>query len=210
RGGRGGFGCGAARRAGLAQRLPLFSAAESLQSLFWGQHSNQPYYNVSRGVKPGSGHKQGIGRHKCGFGMAFHPLRTFQKNRKFWMASILLVCMITFVLCTGFTGGDFGSWLLGLFGRNRGDAVATIDNRTYYTTDLSHLREQRDIANEYMRKALEISLKRVQQRLEEPQEIRNEADRVQYMRQLQIIQQSLLDKWRRPRHFCARANELCS
>ena len=42
--------------------------------------------------------------------MAFHPLRTFQKNRRFWMAAILLMCMATFVLCTGIQGGgDFGS-----------------------------------------------------------------------------------------------------
>src|SRR5438045_3722901 len=37
--------------------------------------------------------------------MAFNPFASFQKNRKYWMAAVLLMCMITFVLCTG-VGGD--------------------------------------------------------------------------------------------------------
>ena len=33
--------------------------------------------------------------------MAFNPLGAFQKNKKFWMAGILIVCMISFVFCSG-------------------------------------------------------------------------------------------------------------
>ncbi len=72
--------------------------------------------------------------------MAFHPLRTFQKNRKFWMASILLVCMVTFVLCTGLQGGDFGTWLLELFGRSRGPLVVTIGGKSYYQRDIDDIK----------------------------------------------------------------------
>ena len=39
--------------------------------------------------------------------MAFNPLANFQKYKKIWMASTILLCMVTFVLCSGFGGsGD--------------------------------------------------------------------------------------------------------
>ena len=36
--------------------------------------------------------------------MAFNPFTTFRKYQKIWMATILLLCMLTFVLCTGAAG----------------------------------------------------------------------------------------------------------
>ena len=33
--------------------------------------------------------------------MAFNPIAIFRKYQRFWMAGVLLMCMITFVLCTG-------------------------------------------------------------------------------------------------------------
>src|SRR5262249_39070881 len=99
--------------------------------------------------------------------MAFHPMRTFQKNRKFWMATILLVCMVTFVLCTGFSGGDFGDWLLRLLGRNRGEEITRIDGRAITGRDLEELKIQREVVNDYMRKATQLVMREVKLRMEE-------------------------------------------
>ena len=33
--------------------------------------------------------------------MAFNPFTAFQKNKKFWMAAVLLITMVTFIFCAG-------------------------------------------------------------------------------------------------------------
>ena len=38
--------------------------------------------------------------------MAFNPFTSFRKYQKFWMASLVLLSMITFVLCTGLGQGE--------------------------------------------------------------------------------------------------------
>jgi hypothetical protein len=133
--------------------------------------------------------------------MAFHPLRTFQKNRKFWMASILLVCMVTFVLCTGFAGGDFGDWLLRLLGRNRGDEVTRINGHAVNTQDLHDLKTQRDLANDYMRKATRFVIAQLKMRIEEAGKEANDKLRKQRLAMFTELQAGLVDKFNRPRYF---------
>lgn len=133
--------------------------------------------------------------------MAFHPLRTFQKNRKFWMASILLVCMVTFVLCTGLQGGDFGDWLMRLIGGNKGELLVSIDGKAYYRSDLDDVKVRRDIANEFMRKATDLAISRLQMRIDEPAQVTNELERQRYLMELKQIQFILADRLTRPRYF---------
>jgi hypothetical protein len=83
--------------------------------------------------------------------MAFNPFSNFRKYQKIWMATILLLCMVTFVLCTG-TQGDFMDWVLKTF-RPRGQVAAKIDGDNVYSTELTDLRQRRNIANEFMNKA---------------------------------------------------------
>jgi len=61
--------------------------------------------------------------------MAFNPFTSFRKHQKVWMASVLLLCMVTFVLCTG-VGGDLSERLLRMFGPRPGNG------RTGRTNDL--------------------------------------------------------------------------
>ena len=56
--------------------------------------------------------------------MAFHASHTFQKNRRFWMAAVLMICMVSFVFCTGMKG-DMAERMGRLFGRS-GPAIATV------------------------------------------------------------------------------------
>jgi hypothetical protein len=133
--------------------------------------------------------------------MAFHPMRTFQKNRKFWMATILLVCMVTFVLCTGFQGGDFADWLLRLLGRNRGDAVTTIDGRSVNSRDIDELKLQREIANDYMRKATQLIIREVKLRSEDAGKTRDDKAREAKLITYGTYQRVLADKLAKSRYF---------
>lgn len=133
--------------------------------------------------------------------MAFHPLRTFQKNRKFWMASILLVCMATFVLCTGLQGGDFGGWLMGLISGRGGSAYATIDGRSYYHRDFEEIRKRRDIANEFMRKATAQNLHQLGLMMDDAGKIANAGERQGRIHLFTVLAKDLSERLERPRYF---------
>ncbi len=136
--------------------------------------------------------------------MAFNPFSSFQKNQKFWMATILFLCMTTFVFCSG-TGGDFGDRIMKWL-RPRGSAVAYLDGKLY-RNDLYELRTDRNLANELMRKCADLALKNVSKKLadESAKPLGNdkremEARRASLVR-WQGIQETLLDRVRSPRYF---------
>src|SRR3954451_21414080 len=89
--------------------------------------------------------------------MAFNFIHNFRKYQRFWMATVLLLCMITFVFCTG-VGGDLSDRLLNLF-RPRGAAVGSIKGHTIARNDFYDLRRQRDVANEFMRNCAKQAVK---------------------------------------------------
>src|SRR6516165_8699549 len=94
--------------------------------------------------------------------MAFNPFVSFRKYQKFWMATILLVCMITFVLCTGISG-DLSDRLLRLFGGRHGKVWAKLDGRNIYQDDFDKLKTQRSMINDFMHEANKIVLGRIDQ-----------------------------------------------
>src|SRR5262245_49243043 len=92
--------------------------------------------------------------------MAFNPFTNFRKYRTFWMATILLLCMVTFVLCMGFGQGDLSDLLLKIF-RSRGTAWAKLDGSSVYSQEFYDLKERRNAANEFMRDASKICMARM-------------------------------------------------
>jgi hypothetical protein len=149
--------------------------------------------------------------------MAFHPMRTFQKNRKFWMAAVLLVCMFTFVLCTGLQGGDFAGWIMSLFRPRGNEAVALADPypdlnalknlesvsvRSFYMSDLDDVKKRREIANDYMNRAAKLVLDNLRNTIKAQERSRdNEKQQQQLLRELTGIRADLTDKLSRPRYF---------
>src|SRR5262249_10936254 len=87
--------------------------------------------------------------------MAYNPFTSFRNRQKLWMAFITLVAMITFLLGTG-VGGDFSDALMRWFGGRGGNALAKVDGRNVYYKDLDELKQQRQLADQFVRKALEI------------------------------------------------------
>ena len=92
--------------------------------------------------------------------MAFNPFITFQKNRRFWMAAILMICMISFVFCTGLKGdmAERFQWMLG----SRGDPAFRLDGRTYTTPQVRELQMQRKFANKLMMNCADMAFKKLQ------------------------------------------------
>lgn len=91
--------------------------------------------------------------------MAFNPFVTFQKNRRFWMAAILMICMVSFVFCTGLKGdmAERFYWLIGY----KGATAFTLDGRSYTTQQVHQLRDQRNLANKLMMNCSDMAFKKL-------------------------------------------------
>jgi hypothetical protein len=90
--------------------------------------------------------------------MAFNPLATFQKNRRFWMSLILMICMVSFIFF-GFKGGcdeRTFNW------RGTGPGVVAIDGRNYSRKDLDDLKTQRNVVNTYMKTCTRICYEKLE------------------------------------------------
>ncbi len=82
--------------------------------------------------------------------MAFNPFHAFRKHQKALFAGLTILCMVVFVL-----GGALGNFreITAFFGggnQPRGNELATLYGKPVTTPDLSSLRVQREIANQYM------------------------------------------------------------
>ena len=91
--------------------------------------------------------------------MAFNPFISFRKHQRFWMATVLLLTMITFVLCTG-VGGDLSERIIGWF-RPREPAIVSVAGKKFSSKDMHDLKDQRNMANEFMKRACELALKNI-------------------------------------------------
>jgi hypothetical protein len=135
--------------------------------------------------------------------MAFNPFANFRKYQKIWMATILLVTMFTFVLCTGVGQGDLSDNLLRWF-RSRGDVYARIDNRKLYGSDFDDLKVRRNIAHEFMKEASKVIAARLEEALR-PENIKKLDDKnpkdAQRIRDLFNLRAGAEAKMRRQRFF---------
>jgi hypothetical protein len=131
--------------------------------------------------------------------MAFNPFTSFRKYQKFWMATILLLCMITFVLCTG-VGGDLSDVLIRTFIGRRGDAVAKLNGANVHRKELEDLRTRRNIADLFMRNATRLCLKRIEDVMKDKQKI-PEAKRQETLLQYGAVQADLTVRLQTPRYF---------
>jgi hypothetical protein len=95
--------------------------------------------------------------------MAFNPFRFFRKHSKVLMGASVILCMVTFVICSGTGRGGFFEGLAlrfaDLFGRtSKVPKVTTLYGSTVDARELDQLRQQRRIAEEAMRIATSKAL----------------------------------------------------
>jgi hypothetical protein len=135
--------------------------------------------------------------------MAFNPFSGFRKYQKFWMAMLTLLSMITFVMCMGLGRGGLEDLILGWFGRSRGPEVVQLAKlgRTLYTEDLRKLKRQRNIANDFVRRAMDVSRKGLELRVKENAKLQNEKQRKSNERILNALLADLEELQHRPRYF---------
>jgi hypothetical protein len=116
------------------------------------------------------------------------------------MAVATLVSMVTFVLCTGI-GGDFGDWLSRHIFRSQGKEVTRINGRAVYDSDLHKIREERNAANIYMRKASEVVKKGLMRRMDDAKKIKNDKQRQEQVTVVTAMIDDLEQALKRPRFF---------
>jgi hypothetical protein len=104
--------------------------------------------------------------------MAFNPFAGFAKHRRLWLAGVMILVMITFVLCTG-SRGDMADKLLTWF-RIGGTPVASIAGRTYYRQDFDMLAKQRKVANDFMHSYARLMIDLCSERLRVPVDPKDE------------------------------------
>ncbi|GEM_PF-3204695 len=134
--------------------------------------------------------------------MAFNPFSNFRKYRAFWMATILLMSMITFVLCTGAGQGDLSDIMLKIF-RSRGTAWAKLDGDNIYSGDFHDLKDRRNVANEFMRTVGKICMSRMDEVLN-PENIKKVGDnpkQIETLRQAQGLRNYVHARVTAPRFF---------
>lgn len=139
--------------------------------------------------------------------MAFNPFVTFQRNRRFWMAAILMICMISFVFCTGLKG-DMGERLGWMFSGSRGDTVFKLDGRSYGAQQVRELRLQRKLANKLMLNCSDAAFKKVQKEFfelgkkkEGPANAKDAEAREQKLLQLEGVRQVIGQRKSRKEYF---------
>jgi hypothetical protein len=138
--------------------------------------------------------------------MAFNPFASFRKHQKYWMAAAVLVCMLTFVLCSGgMKGTGLDDVLLRLF-RRGGDEYARINNRRYGYEELQDLKNQRNIANDFMRELTKLGYDQISNSLKniKSQEKAGDAADQNHQQRLALLSaclQDLAEKYREPRYF---------
>lgn len=135
--------------------------------------------------------------------MAFNPFTSFRKHQKVWMATVLLLCMVTFVLCTG-VGGDLSERLLNFFRPRSGSVMAELDGRTIYSDDLQRIKDQRKMAEKFVRMAMEVVITRINDNLTQDEAAAGKTAKTQrenIRKRLGGVEAELKARLAKPRYF---------
>jgi hypothetical protein len=135
--------------------------------------------------------------------MAFNPFVSFRKYQKFWMATLVLLSMVTFVLCTGLGQGGLEDRLLRLFGRSQGSPVAKLHGRDIYSQDLFDVKNQRNVANDFMRKFCEHLANKAEDNFKKGSEEKrgDDKNRDKILNQSLALKMEFHERLKKPRYF---------
>src|SRR6266436_4188473 len=83
--------------------------------------------------------------------MLSKTLRSFRRNQKAWLAGLTILCMVSFVMCSGIGAGSNLLESFGVrFGQSKGEVVATLYGKDILAREIQDLQKQRRLANQYM------------------------------------------------------------
>lgn len=132
--------------------------------------------------------------------MAFNMFNSFRKYQKFWMSTVLLLCMVTFVLCTG-VGGDLSDRLMKAFAPRHGSVIAKVDGHDLYGSDLEQLKGQRNIANEFMNRSVKYTMQFLDEKFKEFSESKDEKTRQEKLGLIMRLKMEFQERQKRSRYF---------
>jgi hypothetical protein len=122
--------------------------------------------------------------------MAFNPFHAFRKHQKVVFAILTIICMLTFVLSSGLSGkGDAFYEIAHFFGgKGRIPDVATVFGNRIDAQHIQVLRQQREVANQFMGTAVGVAIQKVMldvpKAVPEFEQYRNEFQQFDFSRQL--------------------------
>src|ERR1700761_8409503 len=82
--------------------------------------------------------------------MASSLFHSVGKYRKLWITSIMVLCMLTFILCAG-NKSDITDFILRNTRSRGGESVASVNGVTLYRDDMEMLKTQRAAASAYVK-----------------------------------------------------------
>ncbi len=132
--------------------------------------------------------------------MAFNPFHAIRKHQKKLLAGVTVLAMVTFILSSGtLSGGDFfGEMLRLLGGRGRVAEAATLYGQRISQQELSFLKQQRGLANQYMTNASQVAYFNVQRELssylEKDKALQSELQQAMMFAQIPGYQQQSLNQ----------------
>jgi hypothetical protein len=102
--------------------------------------------------------------------MAFHPFGTFRKHKKVIFAALTIICMFSFVLCSGVGRWDPVQQIAAWFGgKTRQTVVVKISGKEIDEKDVSELRRQRDLANKFILQSIQGAFESVRKDMSDKQ-----------------------------------------
>jgi hypothetical protein len=125
--------------------------------------------------------------------MALNPFHWFRKHQKVVFAGLTIICMLTFVMASGFSGrGDFFGEVSSWFGAQRKiPQVAKLYGKTVDIREINRLRAQRKIANEFIANALGYAFDKVKKDALKVQEfdkiLQDQMQNLNWQRQLAMV-----------------------
>jgi hypothetical protein len=101
--------------------------------------------------------------------MAFHPFGTFRKHKKVIFAALTIICMFSFVLCSGVGKWDPVQQIAAWFGgrSQRQTIVTKINGQKIDETELNNLRRQRDMADKIITQITQQAYLKVRLKMDE-------------------------------------------
>ncbi|MSU77468.1 MAG: hypothetical protein EXS16_05145 [Gemmataceae bacterium] len=133
--------------------------------------------------------------------MAFNFLGSFQKNQRFWMAAILLICIFTFVFCTGGVDSDR---LLKMIISRPGTSIATVGGRSISEQELTDLKQLRRMTNTFMKVSADHAIRRLSAeifKLQKDDNAKNAEARKKELPRLTAYRESLAARKAKLRYF---------
>jgi hypothetical protein len=133
--------------------------------------------------------------------MAFNPFSSFRKYQKIWIPGLLLVCMVSFIMCSGSGGEELSDVLLRMIRGESGEAVISLNETQVRFSKLDNLKKQRIMANIYMRESSRMALTTIEGAIADLKKAKDQKEAAKARGTLEDIRRMLIERLKEPNYF---------